>query len=234
MRFLTKKVLSLKVIVFIHVVFSIALIMAWTIIKRNWDFSVTSFPNESFYMTGGYGEFNMAAVLIGALFKYLHINHLTFYLINVLMSTTTVIVFFYMARTCLTRKLSLYVTGIFALNPEFAFYNNFILKENLLILVIVVVMYFFFKSLATNSSTYKILFCLFLPLIPILRESLIFMGILPLVFFSKSTRRFIYLWGTLALLIYEKITLFFTSFCESYWISHIGDYGATKAIFTDI
>ena len=187
MKFLTKKVLSLGTIIFIHAGFSIALIMAWTITNRGWDFSVTSFPNEKLYMYGAQREFNIAAVLISSLFKYLHINHLTFYLINVLISITTVIVFFYLARTCLNRKLSLYITAIFAFNPELAFYNNFILKENLLILIIFVAMYFFFKALTTNLITYKILFCLFLPLIFLLREPLIFMGILPLAFFPKPT-----------------------------------------------
>jgi len=124
-------------IVLIHVAFSIALIMAWTIIKRNWDFSVTSFSNENFYRVGGPDHFSLAAVAIGAMFKYLHFNHLTFYLFNTFLSAVTVIVFFSMARTCLDRKLSLYITAIFAFNPEFVFYNNFVLKENALILIII-------------------------------------------------------------------------------------------------
>ncbi len=235
MKFLTRRVLSLGAIILIHVAFSIALIMAWTIINRGWDFSVTAFPNERFYASGGQREFNIAAILIGSLFKYLHINHLIFYLINVLMSTATVIVFFHLASTCLNRKLSLYITAIFAFNPELAFYNNFVLKENLLILVIIVAMYFFFKALTTNLITYKILFCLFLPLIFLLREPLIFMGILPLAFFPKPTRRFLFLWGAVAtcvlIFIMHEQSAFFL---KSYYHSHIGYYGATKTIFEDI
>ena len=90
---------------------------------------------------------------------------MTFYLFNVIVSATTVIVFFYLAMICLDRKLTLYVTAIFAFNPEFAFYNNFVLKENLLILILVVAMYCFFKALETNNFIYKILFLFLLPLI---------------------------------------------------------------------
>jgi 4-amino-4-deoxy-L-arabinose transferase-like glycosyltransferase len=235
MKFLTKKVFSPGMIVLIHVAFSIVLIMTWTIIKRGWDFSVTTFPNENFYMYGGQGVFNAAAVLIGAMFKYLHFNHLTFYLFNVFLSATTVIVFFHLASTCLDRKLALYVTAIFAFNPELAFYNNFVLKENLLILILVVAMYCFFKALETNNFAYKILFFLLLPLITLIREPLVLLGLLPLAFFRKPMRRLIILSGAmvacgLLYLMREKTsTLILT-----YWSSHIGNYGATKEIFKNI
>jgi hypothetical protein len=121
MKFLTKKVFSLGTIILLHVTFSVALIMSCTIIKRGWDFSVTSFGNESFYIAGGPARFDMAAVVIGALFEHLNFSHLTFYLFNVLLSSLTVFIFFNLARTCLTRKLSLYLTAIFAFNPELAF-----------------------------------------------------------------------------------------------------------------
>jgi 4-amino-4-deoxy-L-arabinose transferase-like glycosyltransferase len=212
--------------------FSVELIMAWTIVKRGWDFSVTAFPNERFYMHGGPGVFNLAAVVIGALFKYLHFNHLTFYLFNVLMSVVTVIVFFHLARTCLNRKLALYVTAIFAFNPELALYNNFVLKENLLILAIVTAMYCFFKALDTNGLIYKIQFLLLVLLVALIREPLVFMGLLSLAFVGKSTRRGIILTASFVLLpiMYGPCA----ALARSYWFSHLGNYGATKAIFEDI
>jgi len=235
MKFLPKKVFSLGTIVWLHVSFSVALILAWTIIKRGWDFRVTSFPNEGFYMSGGPNVFNLAAVVIGAMFQYLHFNHLTFYLFNVLISSIAVICFFHLARTCLDRKFALYVTAIFAFNPELAFYNNFVLKENLLILVIVVAMYCFFKALATNELIYKILFLILLPLIGLLREPLVLMGLLPLAFFRKPTRRLVLFsgiaaaFGLLYLMREQAGTLI-----RAYWASHTGYYGATKAISEDI
>lgn len=235
MKFLTKKVFALGTIILLHVAFSVALIMAWTIIKRGWDFSMTSFGDESFYIAGGPGRFNIAAIVIGALFKYLHFNHLAFYLFNILLSTTTVVVFFNLARTCLTRKLSLYVTAIFAFNPEFVFYNNFVVKENMLILVIVVAMYFFFKALATNLLGYKILFCLFLPLITLIREPLVLMGFLSLALLTKSRRRLVILagsaaaFGLLYLMREQSIELF-----KAHWTSHLGNYGITKFLLKDI
>jgi hypothetical protein len=235
MKFLPKKVFSLGTIVWLHVSFSVALIMAWTIVERGWDFSVTSFPNEHFYMSGGPGVFNVAAVIIGAMFRYLHFNHLTFYLFNIFVSAATVVVFFHLARTCLDRKLALYVTAIFAFNPELAFYNNFVLKENLLILVLVVAMYCFFKALATNGPVYEILFLLLLPLIGLLREPLVLMGFLPIAFFRGRARRLICWCGVvtacgLLYLMREQAG----TFVRSYWVSHIGNYGATKAIFEAI
>jgi hypothetical protein len=235
MKFLTKRVFSLGTIIWLHVSFSVALIMAWTIIKRGWDFRVTAFPNERFYMSGGPDVFNLAAVVIGAMFRYLHFNHLIFYLFNVLVSSATVVVFFHLARTCLDRKLALYVTAVFAFNPEFAFYNNFVLKENALILIVVVAMYSFFKALATNSLCHRVLFCLLLPLIALIREPLVLMGFLPLAFVKKSRRRLIILGGIVAssillCLMYEQCT----APVRSYWVSHLGDYGATRAIFEDI
>ena len=235
MKFLTKKVFSLGMIILIHVAFSIMLILTWTIIKRGWDFSVASFGDESFYIAGGPGMFNIAAVVIGTLFKHLHFNHLTFYLFNTALSAITVIVFYNMARICLERKLSLYITAIFAFNPEFVFYNNFVLKENLLILILVFAVYCFFKALATNASVYKILFFLLLPLIVLLREPLILMGIMPLAFFRKPMRRLIALFGFfvacgLLYLMSEQIR----TLIESYWSSHTGNYGATKTILKDI
>jgi len=235
MKFLTKRVFSLGTIICLHVTFSLALIMAWTIVKRGWDFSVTSFSNESFYMAGGPGTFNIAAAAIGTLFKYLHFNHLTFYLSNILISSLTVLVFFKLARICLDRKLSLYITAIFAFNPEFAFYNNFVLKENILILVIVIAMYFYFKALATDLPGYKFLFCFLLPLIVLMREPLILMGFLPLALLPKTTRRLTLFSGIMAAfgLLYlarEQCAELYAS----YWASHIGYYGATKAIFEDI
>jgi len=209
--------------------------MAWTLIKRDWDFSVASFGDESFYIAGGPARFNIAAVVIGTLFKHLHFNHLTFYLFNILLSATTVVVFFNLARSCLSRKVSLYVTAIFAFNPEFVFYNNFVVKENMLILVIVVAMYFFFKALSTNLLVYKILFCLLLPLIALIREPLALMGLLPLALLTKSTRRLVILaecaaaFGLLYLMREQSIELF-----KAHWSSHIGYYGATKTIFEDI
>ncbi len=209
--------------------------MTWTIVKRDWDFSVTSFGNESFYIAVGPDRFNIAAVVIGALFKHLHFNHLTFYLFNILLSSLTVFVFFNLTRTCLTRKLSLYVTAIFAFNPELVFYNNFVVKENMLILVIIVAMYFFFKALATNLLAYKILFCLLLPLIALIREPLALMGLLPLAFLTKYTRRLIILSGIVAAfgLLYlmpEQST----KLLELYLASHLGNYGVTKVLLEDI
>lgn len=235
MKFLTRKVFSLGTIVLIHVAFSIALILSWTIIKRDWDFSVTSFSNENFYMAGGPGVFNIAAIIIGAMFRYLHFNHMTFYLFNVFVSATTVIVFFYLAMTCLDRKLALYVTAIFAFNPEFAFYNNFVLKENLLILILVVAMYCFFKALEANGFVYKILFFILLPLITLIREPLVLMGLLPLAFFHKPMRRLIVLFGAMAawglLYLTREKTI---ALVLAYWSSHIGNYGATKDILKNI
>jgi len=235
MKFLTRKVPSLGPIILLHVAFSVALMLAWTIIIRDWDFSVTSFPNERFYMSGGVREFNVAAVVIGAMFKYLYFNHLSFYIFNIVVSTVTVIVFYHLARTCLGRKFSLYLTAIFAFNPELAFYNNFVLKENLLILVIVVAMYFFFKALATNSLTYKILFCLLLPLIAAVREPLALMGLLLLAFLPKVTGRRVFLCGIAAAfgllcLVYGQFTVLF----RSYWASHLGNYGITRILMEDI
>jgi hypothetical protein len=235
MKILTKKVLSLGTIICLHITFSVGLIMTWTIIKRGWDFSVTSFSNESFYTAGGPGRFNIAALAIGAMFEHLCFNHLAFYFFNIFLSSLTVFVFFKLARTCLNRKLSLYVTAIFAFNPEIAFYNNFVLKENMLILVIVIAMYFFFKALATDSTGYKILFCLFLPLIVLVREPLIVMGFLPLSLLPKISRRPVFLSGVAAAfglfcLTREQCTELYWS----YWTSHIGYYGATKTIFEDI
>ena len=232
MKFLTKKVFSLGAIIGFHVSFSVALVMAWTAIKRGWDFSVTSFSSEIFYASGGApGRFDIAAVVIGALFKYLHFNHMTFYLFNILLSTATVIVFYHLARTCLERKFSLYVTAIFALNPEFAFYNNFVLKENALILFIIIAMYLFFRALDTNLFGYKVFFFLLLPLIVIVREPLVLTGLLLLAFLRKSTRRFILLSGAAAVFVllfimHEQSVLFF----KAYWVSHLGHYGATKII----
>ncbi|MHC4539783.1 MAG: glycosyltransferase family 39 protein [Planctomycetota bacterium] len=235
MKFLTKRVFSLGTIICLHVTLSLGLIMAWTIVKRGWDFSVTSFSNENFYMAGGPGTFNIAAAVIGVLFKHLHFNHLTFYLSNILISSLTVLVFYNLARTCLARRLSLYVTAIFAFNPEFAFYNNFVLKENMLILVIVVAMYFYFKALETDLPGYKFLFCFLLPLIVLMREPLILMGLLPLALLPERTRRLTLFSGTAAAfaLLYlarEQCAELYAS----YWASHIGYYGATTAIFEDI
>lgn len=215
-------------IILIHVAFSITLIMAWTIIKRGWDFSVTSFSNENFYITGGPDDFSIVAIVIGILFKYLHFNHLSFYLFNTLLSAVTVIVFFNMARVCLERKLSLYITAIFAFNPEFVFYNNFILKENIIILTIVVVMYFFFKALATNSLSYKVLFCLLLPLVPLLRKPLVLVGLLPIVFLPKCTRKLVLVSGIIATC---GLLFYILRLC---WTSNIGDYGATKIVLENI
>ncbi len=228
MKFLSKKVFSLGTIIFIHVTFSIALIMSWTIIKRGFDFSVASFGDESFYIAGGPGRFNIAAIVIGALFKHLYFNHLTFYLLNTLLSTATVIVFFYLARSCLSRKIALYITAIFAFNPELVFYNNFVVKENMLILLIIVAMYFFFKALSTNLLGYKIIFCLFLPVIALIREPFALMGLLPLVFLKKSTRRLVVISAFMA-----AFGLMFPIY-EKFYYAHIGNYGATIAIFEDI
>jgi hypothetical protein len=228
MKFLTKKVFSPGMIVLIHVAFSIALIMAWTVIKRGWDFSVTSFSNENFYRTGGPDHFSLAAVGIGVMFKYLHFNHLTFYLFNTFLSAMTVIMFFNMAHTCLDRKLSLYITAVFAFNPEFVFYNNFVLKENIIILAIVVIMYLFFKALATNSLGYKILFCLLLPLVPVLRKPLVLMVLLPIVFLPKCTKKLILISGIAAT---SCVIIYLLQLC---WTVDIGNYGATKTILKDI
>jgi hypothetical protein len=235
MKFLPTRIFSLGTIVWLHVSFSLALIMAWTMIKRGWDFRVTSFPNERFYMSGGPDVFNLAAVVIGAMFQYLHFNHLTFYLFNVLVSSATVVIFFYLARICLDRKLALYVTALFAFNPELAFYNNFVLKENLLILVIVVAMYFFFKALTADRIMYKIGFLLLLPPVALLREPLVLMGFLPLAFFRNPARRLIFFCGIavacgLLYLMREPTS----TLIKAYWASHLGNYGATKAIFEDI
>ncbi len=235
MKFLSKKVFSLGTIVLFHVFFSMALILVWVIVKRNWDFTMAFFGDESYYIAGGPTRFNIAAVAIGALFKYCHFNQFAFYLFNVFLSTITVIVFFRIACTCLSRKVALYITAIFAFNPELAFYNNFVVKENMLILVVVIAMYFFFKALATNSLGYKIGFCLFLPLITLIREPFILMGFLLFALVAKATRKFMILAGsaiTLGLLYMmhdQCITML-----ESHWNSHIGQYGATKTIFEDM
>ena len=192
MRFLSKKVFSLSTITVMHIIASLAVLFMWTTLKRGGDFSVTSFPDESFYISGGPGEFNLLGTFIGILFKYLHFNHLDFYLFNILLSTTAVVVFFKTVRTFLNRKLSLYLTAIFAFNPEMLYYNNFVLKESILTLVIVVAMYLFLKAWATNLLHHKILFYLFLPLLPLIREPLVLMMILPLAFLPKSTRLITY------------------------------------------
>lgn len=236
MKFLTRKVFSLGTIVLIHVAFSIALIMAWTIIKRDWDFSVTSFSSEIFYISGGVpSRFDIAAIVIGALFKHLHFNHLIFYLFNTMLSSVTVIIFFNMARICLERKLSLFITAIFAFNPEFVFYNNFVLKENALILIIILAMYLFFKALDTNFFVYKIFFILLLPLIAVIREPFALMVLLPLAFLRKPVKRLILLSATVAalyvvLIMQEKILLFL----QRYWASHLGNYGTTRIILEKI
>lgn len=235
MKFLPKKVFSLGTIIWLHVSFSVALIMAWTILKRGWDFSVTAFPNERFYASGGPDVFNLAAVVIGAMFRYLHFNHLIFYLFNVLVSSTTVVVFFHLARTCLERKLALYVTALFAFNPEMAFYNNFVLKENLLILVIIVAMYCFLKALGGHGPRYTTLFLLLLPLLGLLREPLVLMGFLPLAFLRKPARRLIIFYSvavacSLLYLRHQEAG----ALIKAYWASHLGDYGATKAVLEDI
>jgi len=235
MKFLTKRVFSLGAIICLHVTFSLALILAWTIVKRGCDFSVTSFSNEQFYMAGGPGTFNIAAVAIGALFKYLHFNHLGFYLLNVVISSLTVVVFFMLARTCLARRLSLYVTAIFAFNPEFAFYNNFVLKENILILIIVVAMFLFFKAMVTDLPVYKFLFFFLMPLIIVVREPLILMAILPLALLPRTTRRLTIFSGAIAVLCLSYLAREqIAEICALYWVSHIGQYGATKEIFADI
>jgi hypothetical protein len=215
-------------IVLTHIAFSIALIMAWTVIKRGWDFSVTSFSNENFYTAGGPDHFSLAAVAIGAMFKYLHFNHLAFYLFNTFISAVTVIVFFKMARMCLDRKLSLYITAVFALNPEFVFFNNFVLKENIIILAIVIVMCLFFKALAMDSLRYKIFFCLLLPLVPLLRKPLVLMLILPIVFLPKCTKKLILVSGIAAT---SCVLIYLLQLC---WTADIGNYGATKSILKNI
>ncbi|MGD2095006.1 MAG: glycosyltransferase family 39 protein [Phycisphaerales bacterium] len=235
MKFLTKKVFSLGTIIGLHVNFSVVLIMAWTIIKRGWDFSVTSFSNESFYMAGGRGRFNIAAVVIGALFKYLHFNHLTFYLFNILLSSFTIFVFFNLARTCLNRRHSLYLTAIFAFNPEFTFYNNFVLKENMLIMVIIIAMYFFFKALTTDLLTYKVVFCLLLPLIFLVREPLVLMSFLPLALLPKSQRKLVVLSGiAIACVLLYMSREQCVEMLKNYMSSHLGNYGITKALLENI
>lgn len=236
MKFLPRKVFSLGTILWLHVSFSVALIAAWTVVKRGWDFSVTSFSSESFYVSGGGPDrFDAAAVVIGALFKYLGFNHLDFYCLNILVSATAVVVFYHLARTCLDRKLALYVTAIFAFNPELAFYNNFVLKENALILIIVAAMYFFFKALATDEAGYKGLFCLFLPPIVLIREPLFLMGLLPLALLPRTARRLILLCGMAAACVLVYLMRGHADILiEKYWTSHTGSYGATKAIFEDI
>ena len=236
MKFLPRKVFSLGTIIWLHVSFSVALIAAWTVIKRGWDFSVTSFSSESFYVSGGGpGRFDVAAVMIGALFRHLDFNHLAFYSFNILISAAAVVVFYHLARTCLDRKLTLYVTAIFAFNPELAFYNNFVLKENFLILAIVVAMYFFFKALATNESGYKGLFCFLLPPLVLIREPLFLMGLLPLALLPRTARRLILLCGMAATCVLVYLMREQTDvLIERYSTSHTGTYGATKAIFEDI
>jgi hypothetical protein len=231
MKFLTKRVFSIGTIILLHISFSLALIMAWTIVKRGWDFSVTSFSNEHFYMAGGPDEFNMAAVVTGALFRHLHFTHLTFYMVNVVMSSLTVFAFFHLARTCLTRKLALYITAIFAFNPEVAFYNNFVLKENMVLLVLVVAMYFFFKALTTDGPAFKILFCLVLPLLALLREPLALMGLLVIALLPKRAVP----WAAVAALVLAYfVRIPCREFVQGYWFSHLGHYGITRLLLTDI
>ena len=182
-------------------------------------------------MASGRGTFNAAALVIGALFKYLHFSQLAFYCFNVLMSSLTVVMFFCLARSFLTRKPSLYVTAVFAFNPELAFYNNFVLKENMVIFVMVVAMYFFFRAMATNCPVCKILFCLLLVPIALLREPLALIGILVIGLLPK---RAIPWAGVAALGLVCMVYGQCAQLAKSYCVSHLGNYGITRHLLEDI
>ena len=89
-------------------------------------------------------------------------------------------------------------------------------------------MYLFFKAMATNSLRYKILFILLLPLVPLLRKPLVLMGLLPIVFLPKCTKKLILISG---IAVAGGLLFYILQLC---WTADVGDYGATKIILKDI
>ena len=199
----------------------------WTFLKRDGDFSVMFCPNEKAFVAGNVPRLGWTAIVTGVLFKYLHFNHLAFYLFNTFLSAVSVVIFHSLARTCLDKKLSLYATAIFAFNPAVFYYNNFVLKETILMLIIVSVMYLFLKALKTNLLRYKIMLLLLLPLL-LTREPFCFMFLLLFVFLPKRKMKMMMLLLAIASL------LVIMCYASRYFHSHIGNYGATKTILRHI
>ena len=201
----------------------------WTFLKRDGDFSVMFCPNEKEFVAGNVTRLGWTAIVTGVLFKYLHFNHLAFYLFNTFLSAVSVVIFQSLARTCLNKKLSLYATAIFAFNPAVFYYNNFVLKETILMLIIVSVMYLFLKALETYLLRYKIMLLLLLPLL-FTREPFCFMFLLLFAFLPKRKTRM--------MMLLPAIILLFVIMCYAnclhwnsisrYFHSHLGNYGATK------
>lgn len=207
----------------------------WTFLKRDGDFSVMFCPNEKAFVAGNVPRLGWTAIVTGALFKYLHFNHLAFYLFNTFLSAVSVVIFHSLARTCLDKKLSLYVTAIFAFNPAVFYYNNFVLKETILMLIIVSVMYLFLKALETNLLRYKIMLLLLLPLL-LTREPFCLMFLLLFAFLPARKARFMILLPAIALFIALMCySLFFDwDLVDKYLCSHLGNYGATKIVLRHI
>ena len=234
-RFLTKKTPSINTIVVLHVVFSIGFMLMWTFLKRGGDFSVMFCPNEKGFVAGNVSRLGWTALVTGVLFKYLHFNHLAFYLFNTFLSTISVVIFHSLARTCLDKKLSLYATAIFAFNPAVFYYNNFVLKETILMLIIVSVMYLFLKAIETNLLWHKIVLLLLLPLL-LTREPFCFMFLLLFAFLPKRKMKI--------MILLPAVVLLFSVICYAncqdwnfisiYLHSHLGNYGATKIILRHI
>ena len=124
--------------------------LLWTYIKRGGDFSVMLCPDEKMYIAGDTAWLGWMSLFISALFRYLHFNHLAFYLFNTFLSTISVIIFYNISRIHLEKQLSLLATAVFAFNPVVFYHNNFVLKETILMLMIVSAMYSFFKAQETN------------------------------------------------------------------------------------
>lgn len=209
--------------------------LLWTYIKRGGDFSVMFCPDEKMYITGDTAWLGWMSLFISALFRYLHFNHLAFYLFNTFLSTISVIIFYNISRIHLEKQLSLLATAVFAFNPVVFYHNNFVLKETILMLMIVSAMYSFFKAQETNLLQYKIMLLLLLPLL-LTREPFCFMFLLLLAFLSKQKIKMIIL--PLAIILFFYMICYTNNPCfnfiNSYFHSHLGNYGATKIILQHI
>ena len=194
-------------------------------------------PNEKAFVVGNVSQLGWIAVFTSALFKYLHFNHLAFYLFNTFLSAISVFIFHKLASIHLDKKLSLFITAIFAFNPAIFFYNNFILKETILMLIVVSFMYFFFKVLETGVLGYKILFLLLLPLFTT-REPFCFAFLLAFAFLPDRKAKIMML---LPVVILLSVLIYYNLFpnwdwdmINKYLCSHLGNYGATKNILRQI